>query len=568
MKATSPAALLLLPALLAGCERGTPNRAPRTGGTAVIAGYVDLRTMNPLYTLPDVNKALERHALFTPLLRFDAAQRPEPRLATSWDTVRIAPDSLALTFHLRSDVRWHDGEPVTARDVAFTFALAKDPRTAYLDAPAFGHYADVMEVVDERTVRVRLRAHADFLEPWFLLPPLPRHVLEGTAPEQLAQHPFGPSAPVGSGPFRFVRRVPGSEWVFEANPDYPAELGGRPRLDRLVYRVIPEQTGIITELLTGRVHLGLSIRPPQVATLLASPELRMLEMPVANWVFLGLNTRLPQFDTRAERRAVALAVDRRAIVDGIMGGRNVAGRSVLTPVHWAFDSTDAYIAPRHDPDSARALLEQAGWRDRDGDGIREDASGRPFRFAIKVWAGGGSYGEIAEVIQAQLRAVGVRADVQVVEFNTFLAQIEGTAARAGADSARGGEAAGSSGRSPRDTRRRDFDALLGNVTDNLRKDDSQLFHSRNAAGPRFWSGFTSPATDALLDTLGVTLDRDAARPLWRDYQRLLHDESPLIVLFYARGLNGVRKELHGLVDDWRGPIASVQEWWLETPPRR
>ena len=177
MKATSPAALLLLPALLAGCERGTPSRAPRTGGTAVIAGYVDLRTMNPLYTLPDVNKALERHALFTPLLRFDAAQRPEPRLATSWDTVRIAPDSLALTFHLRSDVRWHDGAPVTARDVAFTFALAKDPRTAYLDAPAFGHYADVMEVVDERTVRVRLRAHADFLKPWFLQPPLQRHVL-------------------------------------------------------------------------------------------------------------------------------------------------------------------------------------------------------------------------------------------------------------------------------------------------------------------------------------------------------------------------------------------------------
>jgi ABC-type transport system substrate-binding protein len=114
-------------------------------------------------------------------------------------------------------------------------------------------------------------------------------------------------------------------------------------------------------------------------------------------------------------------------------------------------------------------------------------------------------------------------------------------------------------------RRRDFDAILGNVTDNLHKDDSQLFHSRNAAGPRFWSGFTSPRVDALLDSLSVTMDRAAARPLWREYQAELVAEAPLVVLFYARGINGVRRELHGLVDDWRGPIASVQEWWLDAP---
>jgi peptide/nickel transport system substrate-binding protein len=291
-----------------------------------------------------------------------------------------------------------------------------------------------------------------------------------------------------------------------------------------------------------------------VARLLESPDLRIVELPVPNWVFLGLNTRLPLFDTRAERRALALALDRRAIIDGIMGGRNVAGRSVLTPVHWAFDTTDARIAPRHDPDSARLLLERAGWRDRDGDGIREDAAGRSFRFALKVWQGSGSYAEIAEVIQAQLRQVGVQADVQVVEFNTFLAQIEGSP-----------PAAGTGARA--DVRRRDFDAFLGNVTDNLRKDDSQLFHSRNAASARAWSGLAAPALDALLDTLAVTLERDAARPLWREYQYQVVREGPLVVLYYARGINGARRELHGLVEDWRGPIASVQDWWLEGAAR-
>src|SRR5690606_26122477 len=112
---------------------------------------------------------------------------------------------------------------------------ARDPRTAYVDASALVHYAPRGEAPDDHTVRLRLRAHPDFLEPWFLLPPLPHHVLGDVPPEQLAQHAFNAS-PLGNGPFRFVRRAPGSEWVFDANPDFPEALGGRPHLDRLVYR--------------------------------------------------------------------------------------------------------------------------------------------------------------------------------------------------------------------------------------------------------------------------------------------------------------------------------------------
>jgi peptide/nickel transport system substrate-binding protein len=190
--------------------------------------------------------------------------------------------------------------------------------------------------------------------------------------------------------------------------------------------------------------------------------------------------------------------------------------------------------------------------------VREDAAGHPFRFPLMVWQGSGSYQEMAEVIQAQLRAVGVAVDVRVLEFNTFIAKIDGTPPPAGE---RGTPAQGA--RLPGDTRRRDFAAAIGNWTDNLRKDDSQLFHSRNAGGPRFWSGFSSPGIDALLDSLAVTMDRPAAARLWRDYQRAIVDESPLIVLFYGRGINGVRRSLHGLVNDWRGPLASVQRWWQE-----
>jgi ABC-type transport system substrate-binding protein len=118
-------------------------------------------------------------------------------------------------------------------------------------------------VVDPYTFRVRLRPHAEFLDIWYQTPIMPRHILGDVPPEQLMQHPFGTSSPVGNGPFRFVRRVPGQEWVFEANPDFPEALGGRPYLDRIVYRNIPEMTTLLTELLTGRIDVYIGPNPNQ-----------------------------------------------------------------------------------------------------------------------------------------------------------------------------------------------------------------------------------------------------------------------------------------------------------------
>jgi peptide/nickel transport system substrate-binding protein len=530
----------------AACESraaDSPARAAARGGTAVIGGYVDIRTMNPFATITDLNKALERYALYMPLVMLDSTLQPQPWLAASWDTTAITPDSVALTFALRRDVHWHDGRPTTALDVAHTFRLARDVRSAWVDAATLMPYAAEPEVIDSFTIRFRLQRHPGFLEPFFLLPPLPAHVLGDVAPENAARHPSG-TAPVGNGPFRFVRRS-AQEWVFAANPDFPEELGGRPNLDRIVYRTIPEQTSLIMELLTGRVDLAVSIRPLQIDMIEQADNVRVITFPVPNWVFLALNTRLPFFDERDERRAIAMAIDRRALVDAIMGGHNVVGAATVTPVHPSFA---AAAGERHDPDSARILLERAGWIDRNGDGVREDTAGRSFRFRLKVWQGAGSYRELAEAVQAQLARVGIAAQPEVVEFNTFLTQIQGREDAAG-------------------HRVRDYDAAIGNWTDNLlRKDDTQLLHSRHRGSARQWTGFNSPRLDALLDSLAVTIDADRADAMWRRYQHLIVEESPLIVLFYAAGINGVRSRLDGVPDDDpRGPVATIGRWWISEP---
>ena len=548
--------LLLLPGLLpalaallvSACSTDAARDAldtdsARSGGTAVISGYYELRNMNPLATSGDLNLALERYALYTPLIKYDSTLRPVPWLASSWDTTRVGADSLEITFHLRTDIEWHDGVRVSAHDVAFTFDLARDPATAYANSQAFALYSPHRDVLDSATIRFRLRAHPGFLEAWFLTPPLPEHVLRGIKPAEVARMPFG-LAPVGSGPFRFVKRDSNGQWTFEANDAFPTALGGRPHLDRLVYRAIPEQTSVITALLAGDVDLAVSVRPSNVQMLENANDVNVIRYPSPNWVFVAFNTRTPFFDSALERQAIALATDRRAIIDAIMGGHNPIGRATVTPVHPAFDSTDAALVISYNPDSARVLLRAAGWRDRNNDKVLEDASGRAFRFRLKAWQSSGAYGDIVQAMQAQLARVGIAVTPDIVELNTFTSQMQGSVGRNG-------------------VRTHDFDAALANWTDNFHKDDSQLFHTRFSNGPRGWTGYHSRRLDAVLDSLSTSMDTNASARLWHEYQQIVAGDVPIFVLYYAIGLNAARSRLHGVSADARGPVASVQDWWLD-----
>lgn len=522
--------------------------AQRYGGTAVVGLNFDPPTMNALATSDVGAQSIQRDVLFAPLLKYDARLQPMPWAAERWDTLRLGRDSLQLTFRLRRDLRWHDGRPTTAEDVRWTFERAVDPRTAYVGASAFALYNPRAEVLGPYAVRFRLRRHADFLDGWRAMPPLPKHLLGNVAPEQFANHPFGTTAPVGNGPFRFARRAPGQEWAFAANAAFPRALGGRPYLDRLVFRPIPEATTRTTELVTGGIDLSVPVRAADAERLRATPGLRIVARPVATWNFVAWNTRLPFFDTPEERRALTLALDRRRITEAVSQGYGVSGRSLVTPLHWAYAGTDRRTALPYDPAAARRTLAAAGWRDRDGDGVLEDAAGRPFRFTLKVPQGNAALRDIAEVVQAQLRGVGVAMELQLLEPTTLIRQFEGNAEGGG-------------------PRRRDFEAVLLVWSDDLRKDDSQLFHSRHAQGARFWTGYSHPRLDQLLDTLPTIANRTAARPLWAEYQRHLAQAAPVTVLYYPRQLIGVRERLRGVEVDARGEFASAQRWWIQPQPR-
>ena len=292
-----------------------------------------------------------------PLIAYDEQLRPVPRLARSWE---INADTTELIFHLRDDVFWQDGVKTTAADVKFSYDLVHDPNTGYTYSGMWDHYGDA-EAVDSFTFRVALEPHAQFLDIWRVFAPAPRHVLADVPAAELRGHPFGTTRPVGNGPFRFAERRPGQSWTFVANPDFPAELGGRPYVDRLVYRAIPEATTLLTELQTGGVDFYPLVPPEQAEALERADGARLISYPDRAYEQIIWNGRRAPFDEVRVRRALTHAIDRKAMVASVRAGYGSVANSTIP--RRCFRST----TPRSVRISASIPRRRAGcWRRRVG----------------------------------------------------------------------------------------------------------------------------------------------------------------------------------------------------------
>lgn len=538
----------VLPALLcialAACaaDAGRPSNAAsadsaRYGGTLVIGAATDIGDIDPLTWNVQNALYMQESVLFTPLIAYDSALNAVPRLARSWE---VNADTTLLTFHLRDDVWWQDGVRTSAHDVKFTYDLLRNAKTGYIYGGLWTFYGEA-EVPDSFTFRIRLRPHAEFMDVWRTLAPVPEHVLRGVPPERLAGHPFGTQRPVGNGPFRFVSRRAGQEWVFEANPRWPKELGGRPYVDRLVYRVVPEPATLLTELETGGVDLYPGMPPQFAPRVSASTRARLVDYPDLSYEHIIWNERRWPFTDARVRRAMTLAVDRAGLLRAVRDGYGRVANSTVSPELWMHDAT-AGAGMATDTAAARRLLAEAGFADRDGDGVVESADGRPLRFTLKVPHGNRERRDIAEIVQQDLRRSGVAMELREVEFNTLIAQIS-------------------------DARKRDFDAVLVGWKPEFHLDDSDLYACAKRDQPLSWSGYCNPEADRLMDSVQIVADRAAALPLWRRYQALIARDQPVTLLYFSNRLVGVSRRLNGVRLDARGDWVGIDRWWI-TPGMR
>jgi len=492
VKPLTQAAVLLLALSAAACLR----RAADDPNTIVVSLTNGPNNLDPRMATDDASQKIHQ-LIFDNFMELDDHLRVVPKLAASLEH----PDPVTYVATVRRGVRFHNGHELTADDVVFTFGQLLDP--AFV-SPRKGGYRELQSVTarDPYTVVFTLKEpFASF--PINLMMPI---VEKGAGPE------LGDN-PIGTGPYRFVRYAVDDRLELTANTEY---WGGAPKNARLVLKIVPDDVMRGLELTKGTMDIVVNdLAPDVVYQMRGNERLQVVEGPGVDYQYIGLNLQDERLEDVRVRQALAYAIDRDAIVEYLRRGLAVPANGMLSPLSWA--AAPDVMGYAHEPARAKALLDEAGYPDPDGDGPAS-------RFTLTLKVSNTEFNRLqSSVIQQDLRNVGVDLDVRTYEFATLYADVL-------------------SGNFQLFTLQWTAGALAD--PDILRR----VFHSAQAPPAGFNRGrYANPEVDALLDDAGRTEDPARRVDLYAKVQRLIAHDVPYISLWYKtnvavaqRGLSGVR----------------------------
>jgi len=534
--AVSLAIFLLAAALLAapisGCSEGGKQGKEKTApdvpayGDAIVEGSIgDVSGFLSAVTSDSASHEAAGY-VFNGLVRYDKDLKLEGALAESWD---VSPDGKKITFHLHKGVKWHDGAPFTSADVLFTYRKMIDPKTPTAYAEDFKQVKRA-SAPDPYTFIVEYeRPFAPALASWGM-DILPKHLLENYP--DIAKSPLN-KKPVGTGPYRFVEWKTGEKTVFDANPDY---FEGKPYIARVVTRVIPDQATMFLELKSGGIDL-MNLTPLQYTRQTGTKEFRnsfnKYRYLSFGYTYLGFRLSHPFFKDKRVRQAIAYAVNKKEVIEGVLLG---LGREATGPykpdTQWYNPDVKRYP---HDPSKARELLAEAGWKEKDGDGVLIK-DGRRFEFTVLTNAGNKGREQTAAIIQQNLAAVGIKMKIRTVEWAAFINEF---------------------------VKKRDFDALILGWSITPDPDQYDIWNS-SKTGPDELNtiGYANAEVDRLLEEGRRTFDVGKRKKAYFRIQEILAEEQPIVFLYYPDALPVVQKRIHGIVPAPAGISYNFIKWYV------
>jgi peptide/nickel transport system substrate-binding protein len=376
-------------------------------GQCVFGVTQEAVNFNPLlYVNTGVETAVE-FIVFDSLWQIDPQGKFIPNLAAEIPTVEnggVSKDGLTWTIKLRPDVLWHDGEPFTADDVAFTLDVIMNPKVTVRSREGHEH-VEHYSAKDSHTIEIKLKeSFAPYLVSWQKTSVIPKHILSTVPDINIASFNTNP---VGTGPFKFKERVAGSYIAFEPNPKYH---GGAPKLTSLVQKYVPDQQTLFAQLQTGEVDVYdiQGIPPLLYQRAKALPGAKVLLNPNPFVEFIYFNCGKPQFQDKRVRKALYMAVDRKGWIDAVYYGVPVPTLSYLPPNHWAYNK--ALVDPGYDPQKAAALLDEAGWK-VGGDGVRAK-DGVRLAFSMSTTAGAKAREQAQQLVQQNFKKINVEMTIK------------------------------------------------------------------------------------------------------------------------------------------------------------
>ncbi|MCL4393545.1 MAG: ABC transporter substrate-binding protein [Chloroflexi bacterium] len=507
---------------------------PDYGGTYTegVAGRPN--AINPIYSqYNDVDHDMTA-LIFSGLTRADESGVLKPDLATAWT---ISPDGLVITFTLRTDVLWQDGVPFDAGDVVFTIHAIQDP--AYKSPPDLAAFWRTVAVsaVDPSTVRFQLtQAYAPFLD-YTTIGILPAHLLKNVPPADMFQNAFNRN-PVGTGPFQLTELTADHAFL-DVNPRY---YGQRPYLSRIQFKFYADYESIIAAY--GRQEVeGISrILPPYLAKASSLPDLKLYNTRLAGYTLILLNLSKPQFQDKQVRQALLYAIDRQHLIGDVLQGQGLLAASPIEPGTWAYDNT---LSPYpFDAAKAKSLLDAAGWKDVNGDGVREKDQ-QPLSISLTT-TDDPTRVALANEIVREWQSVGVTATVAPVPASLLIQNI---------------------------LRPRQFDAVLYEWR-TLSNDPDQYENWHQTQIPngtgngQNYSGLDDRDISEALEAARATNDQAKRVELYHTFQELFADRVPGLLLYYPVYTYAVDARVHGVqlapMLEPSDRFRNIAQWYLKT----
>ncbi len=508
--------LLLLFLLLAACDKSsqTENARPQADkppayGDILVRGDIgDASNLIPLLASDSASHSVAG-MVFNGLVKYDKDMNIVGDLAESWD---VTQNGLVITFHLRKGVQWHDGKPFTAADVLYTYQVTTNPKTPTAYAGDFLKIKKA-EVLDDYTFRVTYdKPFAPALISWASAI-LPRHLLEGKdiTKSPLTRHP------IGTGPYKFKEWVAGQKIVLVSNENY---FEGRPYIDGRVTRIIPDTATMFLELRAQNIGM-MGLTPLQYTRQtdnnLFKENFNKYRYLSFAYTYLGYNLKNPLFTDKRVRQAISYAVNKDEIISGVLLGLGKPATGPYKHGTWAYN--DKVKIYNYDPAKARELLKQAGLTDTNHDGVLEK-DGKPFEFEILTNQGNETRQKCAEIIQRQLKEVGISVKIRIVEWSAFVTDF---------------------------INKRRFDAVILGWTIPLDPDAYDVWHSSKTSPEELnFVSYKNPEADEMLEKGRSTFNQAERKKYYDRFQEILVEDQPYTFLYVPEELIIISNRIRGV----------------------
>ncbi|MBN2373669.1 peptide-binding protein [bacterium] len=465
------------------------------------------------------------------LVKYDKDIKVVGDLAESWE---ISEDGLVITFYLRRGVKWHDGEPFTSHDCLFTYQKMIDSNIATPYSQDFLRVKDA-HVLDDYTFQVRYdEPFAPALVSWGM-GIIPRHLMEK---EDLNTTDYNRN-PVGTGPYRFKEWVTGQRIVLEAFDDY---FEGRPHIDQFIYRVIPDTATMFLELKAEGIDY-MNLNPVQYERQTETPffkeRFQKFRYPAFGYTYMGYNLNDPKFFDRRVRQALTYAIDREGMIRGVLLGLGQVCTGPFPPESWAYNP-DVMKYP-YDPEKAKDLLADAGWKDADGDGIL-DKDGASFAFTLLTNQGNEQREKCAQIIQQNLKEIGIVVKINILEWQALLHNF---------------------------IDQRKFEAIILGWGLSRDPDLYDIWHSSKTAPQEFnFVSYKNFEVDRLIVEGIRTFDIEERKRIYYKLHEILAEDQPYTFLYVADALPVVHRRFRGIKKAPIGIWYDFIKWYVPEHEQR